>query len=131
MTRHAASCTCGALSVVATADPARVSVCYCFACQKRTGSAFGAQARFAEDAVTLAGEASTFVRTGDGGAAITFRFCPTCGDTQSYTVEGFDGWVVVPVGLFGAADFPAPTASVYEDRQAPWLEVHGLIDRMD
>lgn len=41
-----ASCNCGQLSLSVSGDPIRVSVCHCNACQKRTGSAFGVQARY-------------------------------------------------------------------------------------
>lgn len=125
-----AACTCGRLRLTATEDPIRVSVCHCFACQKRTGSAFGVQARFPAAAITQEGDATEFVRVGDGGATITFRFCPTCGDTQSWRVGGLDG-VAVPVGAFADASFPAPTRTVYEARAHPWLQLHGIEARMD
>jgi len=130
MTGRTAHCTCGRVTVVCSEEPVRTSICHCRACQRRTGSAFGVQARFAEDAVTVQGETSEYVRIGDGGARVTFRFCPTCSDTVCYTLDVFEGWLIVPVGLFADRDFPGPTASVYEDRQHPWLEVHGLVDRM-
>ena len=57
MTTRTASCTCGQLTAVATVDPVRVSVCHCLACQKRSGSAFAAQARWPNDQVTVTGEA--------------------------------------------------------------------------
>jgi hypothetical protein len=47
MNTRTASCSCGQLTVVTAGDPIRVSVCHCLACQRRTGSVFGAQARFA------------------------------------------------------------------------------------
>ena len=56
MTRSA-SCSCGRLTVSVTGEPARVSVCHCLACQRRTGSAFGVQARFDASQVHLEGEA--------------------------------------------------------------------------
>ncbi len=130
MTARQASCSCGALTLTCEDDPVRVSICHCSACQRRTGSAFGVQARFPRSSVTLHGEASTWLRVGDGGSRIVFRFCPNCGDTQSYSFEGNDEWIIVPVGAFADATFPAPTASVYDDRQHPWLQIHGLVDRM-
>ncbi|MCG9730147.1 hypothetical protein L1D44_09815 [Shewanella sp. Isolate13] len=48
-----ASSGCGQLSLTVTAKPLRVSACYCCGCQKRTGSAFGAQARFPSRSVTF------------------------------------------------------------------------------
>jgi hypothetical protein len=49
MTRRnvcSACCSCGQLQVTTTGEPVRISVCHCLACQRRTGSAFGVQARF-------------------------------------------------------------------------------------
>ncbi|HEX4674492.1 MAG TPA: GFA family protein [Steroidobacteraceae bacterium] len=59
-TRHA-HCSCGQFEAETTAEPLRVSVCHCHACQLRTGSVFGAQARFAKNAVTMAGRSSQYV----------------------------------------------------------------------
>ncbi len=39
------SCSCGQRTLVARGDPIRVSMCHCFACQRRSGSTYGAQAR--------------------------------------------------------------------------------------
>ena len=44
-TRHAA-CSCGQLRLTVEGEPVRVSICHCLACQRRTGSVFGVQARF-------------------------------------------------------------------------------------
>ena len=55
MNNRRASCSCGKLSVSTLGEPIRVSICHCLACQKRTGSVFGAQARFPADAVTVEG----------------------------------------------------------------------------
>jgi len=43
------------LQAKATGEPIRVSICHCLACQRRTGSVFGAQARFPQEAVTVSG----------------------------------------------------------------------------
>ena len=51
-------------------------MCHCLDCQRRTGSAFGAQARFRKEQVRIEGEAKDFVRTADGGNKLAFRFCP-------------------------------------------------------
>ena len=46
MNTRTASCSCGQLTATTTEDPIRVGICHCLACQRRTGSVFGAQARF-------------------------------------------------------------------------------------
>lgn len=125
MTSRIASCSCGQLQAQVSAEPVRVSVCHCLACQRRTGSVFGAQARFPKEAVTVSGVATEFVRVGDEGSRVTFRFCPHCGATVYYTAEGLDDFVALPVGAFADPSFPAPRVSVYEERKHAWVTVPG------
>lgn len=102
-------------------DPVRVSLCHCLACQQRTGSVFGAQARFRRDQVTaMEGRASTYIRVGDSGRAITFHFCPICGSTVYWELPGMPEFLVVAVGSFADPDFLAPSVSIYEARQHAW-----------
>jgi hypothetical protein len=131
MTTHTASCSCGQLQAHTYTEPLRVSVCHCLACQRRSGSVFAAQARFSRDAVTITGDSSQYVRVGDEGSKITFRFCPQCGATISYTLEGWDDAIIIPVGAFADPSFPAPTASVYEARKHPWVAMPDDIEHMD
>src|SRR4051812_8460053 len=115
-TRHAA-CSCGQLNLTAEGEPIRISMCHCLACQRRTGSIFGAQARFPRDKVTLAGRSTAYVRAGDSGNRATFHFCPDCGSTVYYELEGIPEAIAVPVGAFADPAFPAPRVSVYEARR--------------
>ena len=103
-----ASCSCGQLRVTVTGEPVRVSVCHCLECQKRTGSVFGAQARFPAGAVTISGRSTEFVRISDKGTVITFRFCPDCGATVYYTMKGQEDLIAIPVGALGLARMIAP-----------------------
>ena len=68
MTRTA-TCRCGQLSATCTGEPVRGSVCHCYDCQKRSGSAFAVQARFPSEAVTISGEHKLYshVRTRQSG----------------------------------------------------------------
>ena len=67
MPTRTASCSCGQLTVTVTEDPVRVSVCHCLACQRRTGSAFGVQARFRKESVSINGQSTQYVRVADSG----------------------------------------------------------------
>jgi hypothetical protein len=116
-----ASCSCGQLRARVVGEPVRVSVCHCLACQRRTGSVFGVQARFPREAVSVEGASTEYVRVGDEGSKATFRFCPRCGATVVYTLEGLPEAVAIPVGAFAEPSFPAPTISIYEERMHPWL----------
>ena len=65
MTTRTASCRCGQLQRDGAGDPVRVSVCHCLNCQKRSGSAFAAQARWPAGAVDDRGPVSD-LRQGRG-----------------------------------------------------------------
>jgi hypothetical protein len=121
MTKRIASCSCGQLSATTLEDPFRVSVCHCLACQRRTGGVFATQARFRKESVEISGKSTRYVRVGDEGNKANFEFCPICGATVYYTVEGMDDIVAIPVGAFAEPLFPAPTVSNYEGRKHSWV----------
>jgi hypothetical protein len=121
MSQRLASCSCGQLTAQVIGDPVRVSICHCLACQRRTGSVFGEQARFRRENVSLSGSSSEYVRIGDEGSRATFHFCPHCGATVYYEAEGLEEYLAIPVGAFADPNFPAPSVSVYEGRMHSWV----------
>lgn len=131
MVTRLASCSCGRLTATVHGEPLRVSVCHCLACQRRTGSVFGAQARFARAAVELSGAGTEYVRVGDAGGQARFTFCPSCGATLHYVVDGQEDTIAIPVGAFADPAFPAPTRSVYEERKHPWVTMPPGIESLD
>lgn len=120
-----ATCRCGQLAAVCEGEPVRVSVCHCLECQRRTGSAFSAQARFPEEAVTIAGEAKTWHATGESGRGADFGFCPECGSTVFYRIDAMPGLVAVAIGAFADPGFPTPRFSVWESRKHGWVNIVG------
>jgi hypothetical protein len=103
MATRDAACSCGQLRLTANGEPIRISMCHCLACQRRTGSAFGIQARFSSD----------------------------CGATVFYTLAAFPDVVAVPIGAFADPSFPSPRVAVYESRKHPWLEVTTAMEHHD
>jgi hypothetical protein len=123
MAKRDAACSCGELRLVADGQPVRVSVCHCLACQRRTGSAFGLQARFPRERVQIEGEAREYVRISDEGESRTFSFCPESGATVYYVLDSAPDVVAVPVGAFADPDFPPPAFSVWESRKHAWVSL--------
>jgi hypothetical protein len=121
MSTRLASCSCGQLTAQVVGEPVRISICHCLACQRRTGSVFGQQARFLREGVSISGVSSEYVRTGDEGSRIKFHFCPRCGSTVYYEPEGLEEFLAIPVGAFADPGFPAPRVSVYESRKHEWV----------
>jgi hypothetical protein len=130
MPARVASCSCGQLTLAVDGEPVRVSICHCLACQRRTGSVFGTQARFAWSQVTVSGMGREFVRIGDEGGRSTFTFCPECGATVYYTMDALKDAVAIPVGAFADPAFPGPSFSVYEERMHPWVGLPPDIEHM-
>jgi hypothetical protein len=131
MTTRLAACSCGQLTVAVDGEPVRISVCHCLACQRRTGSAFGAQARFARERVKIEGRSTQYVRKADSGNEVTFHFCPACGATVYYQLGALPDFVAVPVGAFADPSFPPPTISIYEARRHAWAGLPASVERME
>ena len=126
MTTHTASCRCGQLMAKVTGEPVRMSVCHCLNCQKRSGSAFAAQARWPEEQVTIEGRSNSFELVSDSGNRATFHFCPECGSDVHYDINGkFDGQIAIPLGAFDDPYFLKPRFSVWESRKHDWVEISG------
>ena len=131
MTDRQATCSCGNLVVRTRGEPVRVSICHCLACQKRTGSVFAVQARFALDAVTIEGRSREYVRVGESGNAARFQFCAECGATVFWRSDALPGFVTVAVGAFADPQFPQPRVSVYEEHQHAWLRLPDDMEHLD
>lgn len=133
MAMREAACHCGQLRLDVEGDPFVVSICHCLACKRRTGSAFGMQAAFTPEQVTIVGRYSTYTRISDEAdeKPHDFHFCPDCGSNVFYTEPDEPDLVVVSVGSFADPAFPPPTESGYDSRRHPWLAVPSTIERHD
>lgn len=125
MTSRTASCSCGQIRVTCEGEPARISICHCLECQKRTGSIFAVQVRYPRAQVTIEGSSTGWRRSGDSGGSALLHFCPTCGSTVYWEPAEFPDIVYVAVGAFADPSFPPPEVSVYEERQHPWAFAAG------
>lgn len=126
MTVRSASCRCGQLRATVTGEPVRVSVCHCLDCKKRSGSAFAAQARWPSAQVQVQGQSQIWTHLADSGNKITHHFCPECGSTVHFRIEGkFEGLIAIPLGAFDDPYSLEPRFSVWEKRKHDWLEISG------
>ena len=92
-------------------------MCHCLACQQRTGSVFGVQARFSEDQVRIEGRSTEYLRLSDEPRMRRDGLLP-----------GDAGRDRRSVGALADSAFPSPTVSVYEDRRHPWVELPPSIE---
>lgn len=118
-----AHCSCHQLTVVTNGEPHKISVCHCRACQHRTGSAFGVAVFYAADQIRASGKHQTYIRPGDSGKRLEFRFCPTCGSTVYWIPEFRPNLVAIALGCFEDPDAMEPTQSVYEATRHAWVSL--------
>jgi len=95
-------CVCGRIRYVATGAPLRVTLCHCTWCQRRTGTAFGAEVVYTHDQLRFEADrpAAYRHRSDESGRWLDQRFCPSCGTNLGMTLEAAPGVVTVPAGSF-------------------------------
>ncbi|WP_346836832.1 GFA family protein [Microbulbifer sp. SAOS-129_SWC] len=108
----------------------RISICHCLACQRRTGSVFGVQARFPTEQLVVVGRSREYQRSAESGNILSSHFCPECGATLLLKLDIEPQLIGVPVGAFADPDFPAPPASIYEEYRHPWVPLPEDIDHL-
>lgn len=118
-----AACRCGQMQVACGGEPVRVSVCHCYDCQRRSGSAFAVQARFHAHLVQSSGRYAEWTCTSESGTRTTYRFCPGCGSTIAFASERTPDMVMIPVGAFASFALPPPSISMFEERRHSWVTV--------
>jgi hypothetical protein len=123
MGERLATCGCGKVRVACSGEPTRISMCHCFACQRRTGAPFGVQAWFQKEQCNITGTSTAYTRSVDGGNRVTFQFCASCGSTVYWELSAHPGHTAIAVGMFADPNFPAPRVSVWERRRHA-LTVH-------
>lgn len=120
--QRTASCHCRALSISCQGEPAKVSLCHCHECQRRTGSLFSIAAFFPSDMVEIAsGQARRYTRPSGSGFEVTFHFCPECGTSLWWEAARLPHLVGVAAGAFTDPAFPMPSQAVWASEKHEWL----------
>ena len=125
-----AECGCGQVNIICRGEPVRTAICHCFACQKRTGSVFGVQARFTREQVSYNGELTEYSRISDSGNHVNYSFCPSCGTTVMLTLSLYPEFTIIPVGIFASQDLPQPSFSVYEQHKHNWVKFDCQVEQI-
>jgi len=115
-------CACGAVRYRAVGEPARVSVCHCKECQRRTGGAFGIGCYFPRESVELAsGRTRAFERRSDAGRWVRFEFCADCGTTLLWHADAVPQLVGIAAGTLDDTDWVVPKLHVWASSAQRWL----------
>jgi hypothetical protein len=123
-----ARCACGALGLILHERPQLIALCHCFACQRRTGAPFSANAFYSLDCVEISGTSTEFTRTADSGRHVRMHFCPTCGSTVYWKADASPRLIGVAVGSFAEPSFPPPAMSVFEQAKHSWVRLDETVE---
>ncbi len=119
MTRKA-SCCCGACSVEVEGEPDLNAICHCNNCKRRTGSAFGWSAYFADE--RMLGRQGDFrvYEIADRNPQQRW-FCTVCGSTVFWKLAARPHQTGIAGGCFGDPPLPEPTVTVSNAGRCAWL----------
>ncbi len=117
---YIARCCCQACEIEAEGEPVLNALCSCDNCKRRTGSAFGWSAYFADDKLGAPkGELSRFELPYMSAERF---FCARCGTTLFWRSTSFmPGHTGVAGGCFTATPLPDPTLSATDAKRCAWL----------
>ena len=117
----AATCDCGAVTLVVQGRPVSMFQCSCLNCQKASGSGHSSIVLLPAAAAQARGTTKSFVRPADSGAIFTRHFCCDCGTTIYAESSRAPGLRIVPAGLFaGQNDWFAPNQLIFSRSKADW-----------
>lgn len=126
-----ARCACGALSVTVRGEPARVNICACELCQRRSGSAFTYTAFFPKAAATVAGESHSFRSLSDTGRWQDWHFCPVCGVDVFSLLQSMPDTILIRAGCFTDPEFPAPPKFYWSSKRHRWLAIPEGVEALE
>ena len=125
-------CLCGAIRYEADEPPNEVYVCHCRLCQKHTGSAFWAGAKFADNVFRYTkGEPQSF----KSSKILQRYFCPDCGSNVAiiYDDPPWADWSPGVEVALGSLDQPAKVTPSFHygvESQLPWLHFDDSIPQL-
>ena len=122
---HEGGCACGSVRYRVQGEPEICQICHCRFCQRRTGSAFGTVAYFAEDRVTLLNGVLTDYehRSDETGRWLRTEFCPVCGTTVTHTTELRPGLRGIAAGTLDDPDWFRIDRHIWSRSARPWVSI--------
>ncbi|MBX2881541.1 MAG: GFA family protein [Granulosicoccus sp.] len=134
----AGGCVCGSVRFRCQGEPARITICHCLWCQRRTGSAFGVEVVYLESQVNISGTAQKIHRfnSDESGRWLDMHFCGSCGTNLGLTLEVRSGIRSLPAGAFDDPSWfehnNVETRHVYMRSRRRWVDpIHALITHHD
>ena len=129
MKPHGGGCSCGRVRFTISRY-LYVLACHCNACKKRTGSAYGLSVPVeAADIASFSGKTTTFVRTAESGRMVHYEFCPLCGTTVRWRLEGTSARYIFAAGAFDDIQELTAVGEMYTAVALQWARLGCELER--
>ena len=119
-------CLCGAVRYAYTGEPLMQAVCHCKNCQRQAGSGWSMLIALPLDALTIAGEVTTYLDHGDSGGEVHRQFCPTCGSPLFSRVPAQPAMIFIKAGTLDDTSGFAPQVQFWTASKQDWVEIGGV-----
>ena len=95
-------CVCRKVYFTIVGEPARITICHCKWCQRRTGSAFGVEVVFEANQIRINDELVSRYRhySDESGRWLDQHFCAQCGSNIGFTLEAVPSIRTIAAGTF-------------------------------
>jgi hypothetical protein len=117
---HTGHCLCGAVSYKVEADPVAVRTCWCRLCQYLGAGSATVNAVFPSETFEVEGETTAVHGVADSGAAMTRRFCPSCGTQLFSQATTRPHQIVIRVGSLDHPERYAPQTTIWVAAAPSW-----------
>jgi hypothetical protein len=117
-----ATCCCGKCSIEVDGEPQMNALCHCGSCKKRTGSAFGWSAYFADGQVK---QTTGDLKVYNVPSEIPAKryFCANCGSTLFWKADMLPEHTGIAGGCFADTPLESPSMTAYDERRCAWVSL--------
>ena len=113
-------CLCGKVRYRFEGDPLMCVTCHCKNCQRQAGSALSIIIGVREDAMSIAGEVTTYHDTGESGADVRRQFCGTCGSAMFTRLDHPPGLMFIKAGTLDDTSQLSPAFHCWTKSKQTW-----------
>ena len=125
------SCQCGQVRYTLQGEPALTYACFCYECQKRTGSAFSMGMMVAADNIKISGDMTAFQRVSEAGETNTRYSCGGCGNVIYGVGSLTPALYKLQPGTLNDTRDVEPDVYIWAKRKPYWLQLPALAPQFD
>jgi hypothetical protein len=116
-------CQCGACRYETSGPPLFGYVCHCLECQRLSGSAFSASIIVLDDALSVTGPVTTWLREGPDNPPLEATLCSICGVRLFHRAVPPEPIARIKAGTLDDTSWFRPAAEFFTKRRLGWVDL--------